>query len=188
MGFLRRVFGGGQPPPAPAWPPPGPITSWPSRESFGGELRIMRFDPPADGGSVEVMGESHYQSALRALAGGLDMDGPRVRDHRAVLVPEPDNAYDANAVRVIIVPPAPVEGHWGKVGYLSRADSVAYRPVIDRLAAQGYVVGCLASLAGGQLADTGERRFIGVWLYLGTPGDLMAEMDRDMGSDPRFPS
>ncbi len=148
----------------------------------------MQFDPPADGGSVEVVGESHYQSTLQALAGGLDANGPRVRDHRAVLVPEPDNAYDPNAVRVIVVPPATGQGRWGKVGYLSRADAVAYRPVIDRLAALGYVVGFQASLEGGQLTETGQRKFVGVWLYLGTPRALMAELDRDMGANPQRPS
>lgn len=118
MGFLQRLLGGGQAmADAPvaatvvAWPLPGPIVSWPTGELFSGDLAIRKFDPPGDGGSVEVVGESHYQAALQALADGLDVDGPRQRNQRAVLLPEPDNVYDPNAVRVIVVPQPGARAH-----------------------------------------------------------------------------
>lgn len=196
MGFLKRLRGGDKQEAAPAgwnagtgppgsqmlWPPRGPITAWPSGDSFTGQLRIMLFDPPPSGAKVEVMGESNYQGSLTALAGGLDLNGPRMKDHRAVLIPEPDNPYDPGAVRVVIVPVGQDAGIWGKVGYLSRQDAVAFRPVIDRLAALGWVTGCRASLKGAQVREDGGRNYIGVTLYLNQPGPLMAELDTD---DPK---
>ncbi|MEX0709982.1 MAG: hypothetical protein WD116_02135 [Chloroflexota bacterium] len=68
-------------------------------------------------------------------------------------------------------------------GYLSREDAVAYRPVIDRVAASGRVMMCYASLTGGW--DRGVS--FGVILRIGQPWTLMAELDRDMGPDPRWP-
>ncbi len=48
--------------------------------------------------SVNVAGESHYQDALRAIAG----DGEVRHDAEAHLIPEPENEYDPNAIRVEI--------------------------------------------------------------------------------------
>jgi hypothetical protein len=65
---------------------------------------------------VNVAGESHYQDALRAIAGASDE--PQVRHAtEAALVPEPDNPHDPNAVRVEI------DGRY--VGYLPRAEALA---------------------------------------------------------------
>lgn len=182
MGFLRRLLGGSAATPRlPTWPPPGPITAWPAHDAPGveGHLRVVWFDPPANGGTVEVAGESHYQGSLTGLADGFTINGPRLRDHRAILLPEPDNPYDPHAVRVVIVSTAQPPGRSAIVGYLSRADAVAYRGVVDRVAGLGYVTGCLASLKGGQERDEGGRNYIGVTLYLGTPKALMAEVDAD---------
>ena len=49
---------------------------------------------------MTVVGESHYQDALQTLYrknGGSDDDNVKVV---AALVPEDDNAFDANAVRI----------------------------------------------------------------------------------------
>lgn len=191
MGFFSRLRGGNKQEPGPsgwhagtgspgspatAWPPPGPITVWPSGD-FAGELAIWLFDPPPKGGSVEVAGESNYQGGLKVMAADFDINGPRLRDHQAVLIPEPDNPYDANAVRVIILNTTQAPGMFAKAGYLGRADAVAFRPTIDRLAALGRVVGCLASLKGGQVRGDGERNYIGVTLHLDQPANLKAELD-----------
>src|SRR4051794_17829746 len=72
---------------------------------------------------VAVVGESHYQRELAAIAGPKRVRGVQV-GVRAVLVPEPDNEYDRNAVAIY------VNGR-GKVGYLGRDDAVRYKPIVS---------------------------------------------------------
>lgn len=65
-----------------------------------------------------IVGESNYQDALETLCGGRTEDGAEFYC-AVVLVPEPSNPHDRNAVAAFI------KGH--KVGYLSRevaADAV----------------------------------------------------------------
>jgi predicted RNA-binding Zn-ribbon protein involved in translation (DUF1610 family) len=183
--MLRRLFG--QPAPKPAqWPPPGPITSWPVAERFDANLLISLFEPT--GHTVEVMGESASQGTLDVLGGSRTIDGVTQPDQTALLMPEPTNPYDRNAVRVLIVPVGGQAAHWGKVGYLSRADAVAYRPVIDRLAELGRLAGCRAALTGGWDRGGRDRGSIGVRLHIGTPHELMVDIDDTHGVDPRWPT
>ena len=72
--------------------------------------------------SVNVAGESHYQEALRSIAGTGDVR----HEAEAHLIPEPENEYDPNAVRVEI------DGH--KVGYLPRDLAPAWGPRLAELA------------------------------------------------------
>lgn len=73
---------------------------------------------------LEIVGEASYQEALWAMCGGSL--GDRVRyEVVAVLVPEPENAYDPNAICVRI------DGH--RVGYLDRATAVQYGPGLHGL-------------------------------------------------------
>jgi hypothetical protein len=106
--------------------------------------------------TLEVVGESHYQDALWRIVGGRRADPVRYETH-AVLMPEPDNQYDANAVKVL------VEGEL--VGYLSREDAAVYHPGLlglmatstNRLVAlDGVIVG------GGPRPD--GIGFLGVFL------------------------
>jgi hypothetical protein len=102
-------------------------------------------------GFVSVVGESHYQEALRsAKAEQFDEDSVVT----VVLQHEPDNPYDSNAVAVVI------EGR-GKVGYLERAIAKRYAP---KLAAAGGRATCIAQLRGGDVA----RPSIGVVLDAAT--------------------
>jgi hypothetical protein len=64
------------------------------------------------GPQVDVVGEQHYQEALEAVAAGHNAFGTRTRVLTVTLVREPDNPYDANAVRV--------EAAEATVGHLSR--------------------------------------------------------------------
>ena len=68
---------------------------------------------------VNAVGESNYVPALLKLAGvRRNETGAEINDLRVLvaLVPEPDNAYDSNAVAVV--------GDAGrKLGYLSREDA-----------------------------------------------------------------
>jgi len=96
--------------------------------------------------TLEVVGESHYQDHLWHLVGGFTTEHVRA-PILALLIPEPSNPHDANAIKVVI------DG--GTVGYLSRDDALAYRPgllqLIDRwhasIALEGQIVG------GGPRAD-----------------------------------
>src|SRR3954447_18622508 len=130
MTFLRRMIGGEK---TPAWPQPGPISDWPANTaSFKGKLDAIMFDPVPK--MVDVVGEGSYQGSLERVGGGRTVDGARIRDHVALLLPEPSNPYDPNAVRVLLTGS---QSDSAMIGYLSRENAVAYRPVIDRLAAQG---------------------------------------------------
>lgn len=77
-----------------------------------------------------MVGESHYQPALRkALRGAVEReDGELTID--VFLVHERDNAYDSNAIAVL--------SRHGKVGHLSRDMAAKYRPVFDRVAELGH--------------------------------------------------
>lgn len=90
--------------------------------------------------TLEVVGESHYQTALWRCVGGDD--GGRVHcEVHATLVPEPTNPQDRNAIEVLI--------GGDIVGYLSREDAAMYLPGLHALsdrhggaiALEGHVVG-----------------------------------------------
>jgi hypothetical protein len=104
---------------------------------------------------LEVVGESAYQDVLWRLCGGTV--GERVRyDIIAVLVPEPTNPYDANAITVQI------EGE--VIGYLPRATAQEYLPGLKRLMSlRGGYVALRGVIVGGGYYDDGPGR-LGVWL------------------------
>lgn len=104
---------------------------------------------------LEVVGEANYQTALWAICGGAH--GDRVR-HRvvAVLVPEPENPYDANAISIQI------DGH--VVGYLARDVAMRYGPGLEVLMTRyGGYVALEGSIVGGGSYEDGPGR-LGVWL------------------------
>ena len=88
-----------------------------------------------------VVGESHRQAALQALAGSRLERGETVT-FTAALIPEPTNPVDANAIMVRIQGGA-------QVGYLQRDDAVRYRPVFAELAAQQLTGVARGKLIGG---------------------------------------
>lgn len=109
---------------------------------------------------VEVVGESHYQGALRDICGS-EPDEDIAFDCVAVLVPEPNNPYDAAAVMVQI------EGQL--VGYLSRSDARAYRASIDASARQGSFLAASARIAGRGPERGSRTTNVGVFLKLPPP-------------------
>jgi hypothetical protein len=124
-----------------------------ARRSIGIPAPTWRLYP--GGEDLEVVGEASYQDALWSLCGGSP--GDRIRyDIVAVLIPEPENPHDANAISVRI------DG--GRVGYLPRQIAAMYvsglRQLISRyssdVALQGVIV-------GGGYYDDGPGR-LGVWL------------------------
>lgn len=105
--------------------------------------------------TLEVVGEASYQDALWAVVGGLRSE--RVRHNvGAVLVPEPSNQHDENAVMVL------VSDHL--VGYLSRHDAALYGPGLRRLiTASNAHVGLYGVVVGGGHRGDGLG-FLGVFL------------------------
>jgi rubrerythrin len=105
---------------------------------------------------LEVVGESRYQGALWEIVGGVRSE--RVREAIvAVLMPEPTNPYDPDAIQVL------VSGH--VVGYLSREDAAAYRPGLLHLMESndnGFVALNGVIAGGGQRSDGLGR--LGVFL------------------------
>ncbi|GAB2776306.1 hypothetical protein GCM10027039_41950 [Terrabacter koreensis] len=104
---------------------------------------------------LDVVGESHHQRELRALA-GVPRGRVRVPQH-AILVPESGNPHDENAIGVWI--------SGLLIGRLSRRDASTLRAGIVCLAEQtGKVVALDAVIVGGGARDDGEEALLGVWL------------------------
>jgi hypothetical protein len=95
------------------------------------------------GYNQQIVGESHYQQALRSIVG----PGEVRHGCRAVVASEDDNSYDPKAVCVTI--------ESMKVGYLSRARARKWR------AHNSGSQTCDAVIVGG-----GEGRNLGVWLRM----------------------
>jgi hypothetical protein len=112
-------------------------------------------------GRVQVVGESHYQHAIAQVAGGRSTYS--LEDAIAaiaVLVPEPHNPHDRNAVRVDLMRS---DGYAVTAGYLAREDAARYQPALLTLAQQGEIGTCPTRIMGG------GQRFYGVHLHLGAP-------------------
>ena len=130
---------------------------------------------------LAIVGESHYQEALREV-GGREPTGV---EFSVLLLPDPKNPHDENAVRV------DESGKRGAtIGYLSRSDA---EDVGDSIAAllmhKNQVVMCSAKIFGGGP----EKPTLGVWLSLdvdaletGRPAEQLRarrEPSRRSGSD-----
>ena len=140
VGFLNRLFG----------------TTSASAENDETSTRTIEASLYTGDETLEVVGESNYQDALWKIVGAPRDD--RVRyDAAAVLLPEPTNRFDTNAIKVLI------DGNL--VGYLSRHDAVAYRPGLLALmdeSANGLVALDATIVGGGQRHD--GPGFLGVFL------------------------
>lgn len=91
----------------------------------------------------EVAGESNYLDAIRAIVGG-HTEWTEVTT-QALLVPEPTNRYDRNAVQVVI------DGN--VVGYLPREDAARYVPLLTHLVNHDWVGRTAAQVGGGLFDD-----------------------------------
>lgn len=117
---------------------------------------------------VAAVGESFYQPALLAACGahrGEEVGFECV----AVLIAEPDNPYDSNAVKV--------EVGGRQVAHLSRADAVAYRAAVRAAAASGMVIACPAFIAGR--GASGETPNLGIFLHVPPPGRALGMVRGD---------
>lgn len=121
--------------------------------------------PLPDDGRVGVVGESHYQQALSLVCQGK-VSGDDFDSHipvTAVLVPEPENAWDENAVRVDVR----TGDQTVKVGYLSSETAQRYQPALLKLRDKGFLCTCPARVAGG-----GAKKY-GIYLHVVYPENLL---------------
>ena len=124
---------------------------------------------------VKVVGESHYQDALRSLAGQCVPGVDGRPSFRAVLIREHHNAFDQNAIAV--------HGPSGQVGYLARDDAARYLATFDALRDLGYDGGCCTGLLNGGEPD---RPSFGVVLMLAYPEECEMHFGVSQGtSDAR---
>lgn len=127
MGFLRRLFG------------------YKQTSSLA----------PGRGWVVPVVGESHYQDVLEMLYRKNGGSGHDIKVS-AALVPEDDNAFDPNAVRIEIESRG--------VGYLQREMALEYRAALGESTGQ-----CSAKIVGGFEREDGSSAYFGVKLNLSWP-------------------
>lgn len=126
---------------------------------------VILDDTPEEGGQeLSVTGESHYHAHLAGLMASLRVS-PDDREVWAValLVRDPQNKHDRNAVRVAI--------HGGTVGYLSRDDAADIQQWMKKFERQQRPVYVLANVGGGRTID-GEVGPIGVTL-VDLPEDVL---------------
>ena len=125
----------------------------PSAESTGGPV-----DYSGDM-QVDVAGESYYVVNFERLfprtEHGIDATA------QAELVADPSNVYDRNAVRVMI--------GGLQVGHLNREAAAAFAPTAQRLASQGAVITCTATVRGGWDQGQGQQGNYGVVLWMRAP-------------------
>lgn len=113
--------------------------------------------------NFDIVGESHCQNALRAIA-GVDPDG--VKHHcTALLRPEPDNKHDPSAVAVHI------DGR--HVGYLARGDAAEYTARLVELDHAGRWATCSAYINGAWLDEDDDWAPYGVKLGLVWPAEIL---------------
>lgn len=132
MGIFSRLFGRTD---------PYPIT--PGKQ----EITLIEGD-----GSMEVVGESHYQDDLReAFRRAEDSGDPRRRRIITILHPEPHNPHDPNAVGVYALN--------GQVGHLSRQEATRWQQEIaDAWKRNATPIAVRATVV------TGPNDIYGVWL------------------------
>ena len=106
---------------------------------------------------VEVVGESHYQAALKSICGGYDENGHRL-EVKACLVPENDNPHDSKAIRIYIQDKT--------VGYLDRETARSFRKKMAEIGLTDVAVKCDALIVGGWDRGGGDRGYFGVKLDL----------------------
>ena len=158
MGFLKRLFGGS------------------NTRAF--KAQVTYFKRVRDDAAVQVVGETYRQENVASarppgpddLPPGLPPPPPGL--FKAMIIPDPTNRYDANAIGVHLW----AGGSWALAGYLSRDDAVAYGPVFRHLAGDA---GSLAPAISCDAARVSERGEMGVVLHLGTPGECIAELVTD---------
>lgn len=79
----------------------------------------------------DVVGETFHADAIRSLFPRAIPEGGQELFLRAVLLPDPENPHDRNAVKVLI------SGQ--QIGHLSQEDAMLYQPVFGALVQRGFL-------------------------------------------------
>jgi NAD-dependent DNA ligase len=169
MGWLRRLLG--EEPQRAMTPPREPPVE---RRS----IQFVGLDQQPPGAEVAVVGEFMRQDELARFT------APGVRIAHALLMPEPQNQHDHNAIAVYL---SDEQLSASKVGYLSRENAIAYRPAVRAVAPR--VLRVEARLTS-EWHRPGEGT-IGVLLHLGTPAQVLTEIidaAEALGSVPIVPT
>lgn len=122
---------------------------------FGGATEV-RAQPYTGTEDLDVVGESFYQGELWTLVGGVTQE--RVRQEiYALLLPDPENQHDPNAIAVYI--------NGLLVGHLGRDDAAQMTPGLKALMAKhpGEYIAVEGVIAGGGMREDGLGR-LGVFL------------------------
>ncbi|MEM9317732.1 MAG: hypothetical protein AAGA70_01855 [Pseudomonadota bacterium] len=117
--------------------------------------------------SQEIVGESHYQGAIAAVAGPK---GDEAKDFqcRAFLICERNNAFDDNAVSVKIKNRT--------VGYLSRKVNYSYRTALSQISLRLPAASVDALIVGGWKNNRSEGHY-GVQLDMIWPVRFVERVD-----------
>ena len=107
--------------------------------------------PTTDGFFVEVVGESHYQDALRDIRAELEDED---EDQTGIILsPEPENPHDPKAVAVTTYQGV-------TIGYLSSEEAARYQPTLLELRQRGLTSICGAKLPGGPGQEAQHRGMV----------------------------
>ncbi|MFQ5622840.1 MAG: HIRAN domain-containing protein [Paracoccaceae bacterium] len=112
------------------------------------------------GFTFEIVGEAKYQSALSKISGGRTEEGVK-HFCDAMLIQEPQNRYDNNAVCVEI--------DRKTVGYLARERAKEFNKAMTRLGFNGRRAKCGAKIVGGWDRGGDDVGYFGVKLNLSWP-------------------
>lgn len=106
---------------------------------------------------LPIVGTSHRQQVLARIAGESLRKGEHVA-FTALIVPEPENPHDPNAISVT------ADGN-GPIGYFARRDALRYKAMAQELIRRDAIGVCEAFLTGG----VNDRATIGVRLEIEEP-------------------
>ena len=122
-------------------------------------LDALDLSDPKGECDFHIVGESNYQPELRRIA-------KSGRTFLAVVMLEPNNPRDPNAIRVC------ADGGGRTIGYLDRDYALDYHSVFALLAQHDRVGACRAKLIGG----IGDKKSFGVMLNLRDPESLLVDI------------
>lgn len=106
---------------------------------------------------LEVVGESNYQNNIKKLITKHDNTGIN-QECIAILIPENDNKYDKNAVRIDVDELT--------VGYLSRNDAIIFRELLKANNLENQITICNATINGGFVMDNNKKASYGIFLKI----------------------
>lgn len=137
-----------------------------------------RVDVSAPSFDVQIVGESKYQSELRLVDEDTETED---RVFLARLVPEPQNPYDSNAIRIDAISKRRIGGM--TIGYLARDVAITYKDAAALLTAGKHIGVCWAKLTGGM---HGKRNY-GVVLALKQPHEVVEQLGGGSAVAPTGP-